>query len=201
MLQIRLAQMTDAAEIQAIYAPSVEHSPISFELAPPSAEEMAARIAKTIKQHPWLVCTDGSAICGYAYASEHRERKAYQWATTVSVYIDQAWQRHSLGRALYTALFGVLAAQGYYAAYAGITLPNAGSVGLHEAMGFTSIGAYTQVGFKAGAWHDVGWWQRDIQPRQENPADPTPIGQIVGTPAWHAAIAAGEQIIAKTHER
>ncbi|MEZ0368470.1 MAG: N-acetyltransferase family protein, partial [Candidatus Sericytochromatia bacterium] len=64
-------------------------------------------------------------------------------------------------------------------AYAGIALPNPASVGLHEAMGFTPVGVYHQVGYKFGAWHDVGWWQLELQPRPAEPAPPQRFGDWV----------------------
>lgn len=60
-------------------------------------------------------------------------------------------RRQGLGRRLYRALFAVLRAQGLVTAHAGIALPNAPSVGLHEALGFAPVGVYRGVGFKAGA--------------------------------------------------
>ena len=75
----------------------------------------------------------------------------------MSAYIHQAAHRCGVGRALYTALFEILRLQGYVNAYAAITLPNAASVGLHEALGFTRIGVFNRIGFKFGRWHDVVW--------------------------------------------
>jgi phosphinothricin acetyltransferase len=102
---------------------------------------------------------DGQVI-GYAYGSPHRERAAYASSCDVAVYVDPAHARQGLGRALYAALFPLLSARGAHAAFAGIALPNAASVGLHEAMGFTPVGIYREVGWKLGGWRDVGWWQR-----------------------------------------
>jgi phosphinothricin acetyltransferase len=67
-----------------------------------------------------------------------------------------------VGRALYMELLGSLAHQGFHSAFAGITLPNDKSVGLHEAMGFVHLGTYGEVGFKHGAWWDVGYWRRSL---------------------------------------
>jgi phosphinothricin acetyltransferase len=99
---------------------------------------------------------------GYAYASRHRERAAYQWSVDTTVYVRQGRQRRGVGRALYTALLGVLPLQGYVNAYAGVTLPNPASVGLHTAMGFQPVGTYRRVGWKLGRWHDVAWFQRPL---------------------------------------
>ncbi len=49
-------------------------------------------------------------------------------------------------------------------ACAGITLPNEASVGLHESLGFLPVGVYREIGWKQGAWRDVGWWQLELSP-------------------------------------
>ena len=128
---------------------------------------MRGRLAKVLEPYPWLVCEDGGEVLGYVYATQHRERAAYRWSVDTSVYVRQGRQRRGVGRALYTSLLAVLPLQGYVNAYAGATLPNPASVGLHEAMGFQPVGVYRQVGFKYGAWHDVAWFQRPLQPRRD----------------------------------
>ena len=178
---IRLAQPADAAVMQAIYAPIVATTPISFELVPPTIEEMRQRLAKIQQQFPWLVRVVDDVVIGYAYASAHRERAAYQWAADVSVYVHDQWRGQGTGRTLYRALFALLRAQGYLHVYAGIALPNAGSVALHEKMGMVPVGSYRQVGFKLGAWHDVGWWQGQLGPLPPAPTSPTPIGALMVT--------------------
>ena len=104
------------------------------------------------------------AIVGYAYASAHHERAAYRWSVSTAIYVSRDHHRRGAGRALYTTLFALLRALGYRQATAGITLPNPASVGLHEAFGFAPVGVYRQIGYKMGEWHDVGWYQAEIQP-------------------------------------
>src|SRR5947209_2268272 len=133
---LRLARPDDAAGVRAIYGPFCD-TPGPFEATPPSIDEVRQRIVKTLDRFPWLIADDDNSILGYAYARPFRDRVAYQWSTEVSVYVDPARHRGGVGRALYTALFRVLVLQGYANAYAGITLPSAASVGLHEAMGCT----------------------------------------------------------------
>jgi phosphinothricin acetyltransferase len=93
----------------------------------------------------------------------------------VTVYLDPAYHRRGIGRALYERLFELLREQGLHIACAGVTLPNAASVGLHEALGFEPVGIYRRVGYKHGAWRDVGWWQLDLKPPTDRPpAEPRP---------------------------
>jgi len=150
----------DAGECARIYAPFVSDGWVSFELEPPAADEMARRIGAYGATHAWLVAEIDGAVAGYAYGSPHRERAAYASSCDVAVYVDPACVSRGIGRALYRELLPLLAGKGFHGAFAGIALPNPASVGLHEAMGFTPVGIYREVGWKFGGWRDVGWWQR-----------------------------------------
>ena len=166
----------DAAACAAIYAPFVLSSPTSFEELAPDASEMANRIARLTSTHPWLVAELDGGPVGYAYACSHRSRSAYRWATDVSVYVAERNQRQGVGRRLYEELLGRLRGQGFRVACAGITLPNEASIALHERLGFVAVGVYRNIGWKAGGWHDVGWWQLDLSPEMGEPAEPSPPG-------------------------
>ena len=190
-MHIRMAETGDAADIAAIYRPYVTDAVTSFEIDPPAAAEMAGRIQSVLTLAPWLVCEGaGGELQGYAYASRHHERAAYRWSVDVAVYIGAAHHRRGVGRALYQALFELLRLQGFYVAHAGITLPNPGSVGLHESLGFRPIGVYPAVGWKSGAWHDVGWWRLPLLELVPTPAPPLALAQAQDLPAWPAAFRA-----------
>jgi phosphinothricin acetyltransferase len=188
---IRMARAGDAASIAAIYEPYVSSSPITFEEEPPTAEEMARRVADTLTVAPWLVSEQHGEILAYAYAAPHRQRAAYRWSVDASVYVRGDQQRRGLGRALYTSLFALLRLQGFYRVHAGVTLPNEGSVALHESFGFLPVGVYRQVGFKQGAWHDVGWWQLALRDDAGAPTPPLTPAQAGSTTGWAAALASG----------
>ena len=174
---LRPATLADAAAVAAVYAPYVRDTVISFESVPPDEAEMGARIARTLPRFPWLVVED-ARVRGFAYAGAHRERTAYRWSVDVSVYVDLGARRTGLGRQLYGALLGLLGEQGYAQAFAGITLPNPASVGLHEALGFRPVGVFRDVGHKFGSWHDVGWWQRPLRAPADPPAEPVAFGAL-----------------------
>ena len=169
---IRDATAQDAAACAAIYAPYVTDTAISFEETPPTTAEMAGRIAAAARTHAWLVLTDGGEVVGFAYGGPFHSRPAYQWACEVSVYVARDRRRTGAGRALYTALLDRLARRGYRRALAAMTLPNESSVALHKAMGFEPVGTLRRVGWKHGAWHDVAWVQRDLDPAGLGPDDP-----------------------------
>ncbi len=157
---IRPAASADAARCAEIYAPYVIDNWVSFECDPPDAAEMARRIEDFGASHGWLVAEVEGKIAGYAYGSPHRTREAYATSADVTVYVDPAFARAGIGRQLYDALFPILKNHNIHAIFAGIALPNDASTGLHEAMGFTPVGIYREVGWKMGGWRDVGWWQR-----------------------------------------
>lgn len=188
---IRLARPADSAILADIYRPAVTESAISFELEPPDGVEMQRRVAQVMARTPWLVCERDGLLLGYAYASRHRERPAYQWSVDVSAYVSSDARRMGVGRALYTSLLAVLVVQGFRNAYAGVTLPNAASVGLHTGMGFTPVGVYREVGYKNGAWHDVAWFERALAAHDREPRAPRLLGECAGGAEFDAALRAG----------
>lgn len=169
-IAVRPATPDDAEAIAAIYRPSVE-GVISFEETPPDAAEMARRMAETAARYPYFVAVLDGRVAGYAYAGAFRARAAYRWAVETTVYVDEATQRRGVGRTLLEALLAELEARGFVTALAIIALPNAGSVALHEALGFGAIGVERGVGWKHGRWHDVGVWQRELARPPDRPSD------------------------------
>ncbi len=173
-VEYRIAGVDDAAAIADIYAPYVRDTIISFETEAPDAHEIAQRMrTSSVEHYPWLAASSGGRLVGYAYACENRSRAC------VSVErrrgdLSRCRRRSAVASdaALYQRMFELLRAQGYVNAFAGISLPNAASVGLHEAMGFALIGIYRHVGYKLGAWRDVGWWQLALREPPEHPPEP-----------------------------
>ncbi len=165
----------DAASCVAIYAPHVEAGATSFEEEPPDVSQFGERIASVLLTYPWLVAERDGEVVGFAYACPHRARPAYRWAVEVSVYVAAAEHGRGHGRALYTELMDRLREQRFQIACAGITLPNEASVALHESVGFAPVGVYRRIGWKDGAWRDVGWWQLELAPAGEGrPPEPRP---------------------------
>jgi phosphinothricin acetyltransferase len=168
---VRDASELDGEACATIYAPYVTDTAITFEIDPPLAAEMSARIASAVRTHAWVVLEDGRRVVGYAYGGPYKSRPAYRWSCEVSVYLERGRRRTGGGRALYDALFLRLAERGFRTAVAGMTLPNDGSVGLHHAMGFEPVGTFRRIGWKHSAWHDVAWAQMTIATGQDPPAD------------------------------
>jgi phosphinothricin acetyltransferase len=185
----RLATVEDAPAIGAIYRPVVEGTAISFETTAPGDDEIRRRIVETLAMLPWLVLERDGRIVGFAYASRHRTRPAYQWSVDTSVYVADGYRSLGIGRGLYEALFSVLAAQGFVNAFAGIALPNPASVAFHERLGFDPVGVYRNVGYKIGAWRDVGWWQRPLGALPDAPSPPESVQALAQRPEWPAILA------------
>lgn len=193
-VELRIATPADASGILSIYGPYCDSTQVSFEIVAPNESEMRARIERILDKYPWLVGEIDGEVAGYVYATQHRERAGYRWAVDVAVYVARAHQRSGLGRALYSALFAILREQGYRKAIAGVTLPNAGSVGLHESVGFRPAGIFSKIGYKLGDWLDVGWWQLDLQPAVGNPPEPVDFRIIRDREAVKTALRAGGKL-------
>ena len=159
---IRDATGSDAEQILQIYEPFVLETAVSFEMNPPSLAAMKRRIKAASLHWPWLVQLEDQQICGYAYARPFRDREAYQFTAETTVYVRQGSQRRGIGFRLMSELMSRLKANDFHRVVAGITLPNTGSVALHERLGFKSAGTFPEVGRKFDKWHDVGFWTLDL---------------------------------------
>lgn len=188
---IRLASSADAAAISEIYLPIVRDTHISFEQIAPNSGEIAARIETTLAQYPWLVCELSGRLAGYAYASAFRARAAYQWTAETTVYVHADFQRRGVARALYSSLLAILRGQGFCTAVGVIALPNEGSIRAHEALGFEYVGVFKNVGYKAGAWRDTGWWQLELRPAPSQPLSPRPIRELAANENFLALLQSG----------
>lgn len=166
---LRAATVADADKMLAIYSPYVTDTTVSSEYEPPSLEEFSDRIKTYGEKLPWLVCIIENEVVGYGYAAPHRKRAAYQWSVETSIYVAEKWQRHGVAAAIYSALFEILYAQGYYSIFVGITSPNEKSVAFHTAMGFEHSGSYHKSMYKFGQWRDVSWMSKTLRPHIGQP--------------------------------
>ncbi|MEM7039499.1 MAG: N-acetyltransferase family protein [Bacteroidota bacterium] len=190
-ISIRLAGPAHIPAMLEIYRPFIESTPVSFEDAVPSMEDFAMRIERFQRRHPCLVCLDDDTVAGYAYASPHRARAAYQWAAEVSVYVAETHRKHGVASALYTTLLALLEAQNVSQALAGMTLPNPASEAFHASFGFERFAVYARIGYKFGQWHDVAWMQKYL--RDDPDANPLSLrmpGELTAE-EWESALSAG----------
>ena len=166
-LSIRAATLTDIPAITRIYAHGVEFGTSSFELTPPDEPEMARRMSElTGKGFPYLAADVDGALAGFAYAGLYRTRPAYRFTLEDSVYVAPDRQGRGVGRALLTALIDAAQTRGFRQMIAVIgDSPNqAGSIRLHEALGFRRAGILQDVGFKHDRWRDTLLMQRALGP-------------------------------------
>lgn len=162
-MEIRDASASDAAAIAAIYNHYVLHTVVSMEDEAVSDGTMAQRIADVQQAAlPWLVLHDGGAVAGYAYATKWRARPGYRYSVESSVYLAAPHHGRGHGERLYRVLLERLRGGGYRQVIGGIALPNPGSIGLHEKLGFEQVATFRHVGTKFGRWLDVGYWQKDL---------------------------------------
>jgi phosphinothricin acetyltransferase len=192
---LRLATETDAAAVRRIYEPYVDDTAITFELEPPSTDEIRDRIRETLTDYPWLVCEVDGDVVGYAYGGPVRKREAYQWSVESSVYVDSTAHRNGVARGLYESLLELLELQGYTTVYAVATLPNPPSVAFHESFGFEQDAAFEKMGYKHGEWHDVGWWSLTLRDHPSDPDPPLSLSAAREEERWADAVTTGEPSI------
>lgn len=169
---LRAAVDTDAAAIASLYNHYINGTTITFEETPVSSDEIAARMQHVRQLNlPWFVAEidrSGSLrrVIGWSYATWFRERVSYRYTVETAVYLDPAFLGHGYGKLLYRHLIEDLRTRNLHRAIGGIALPNPASVRLHEQLGFTHVGTFTEVGFKFNQWIDVGFWKLDLVRRK-----------------------------------
>ena len=171
-LILRPSTPADLPAISAIYAEAVMHGTGTFELEPPDEAEMARRRDDVLaKGLPWLVAERGGQVLGYAYANTFRPRKAYRFCLEDSIYLHPDARGQGLGRLLLTELIGRCEAAGARQMLAVIgDAANAGSIGVHAALGFQHTGVLKASGWKFGRWLDVVLMQRALGAGDTQPA-------------------------------
>jgi len=164
-LEIRPARQYDLPAIAGIYAESVLTGVATYELVPPSLDEMASRFAtNTGNGYPWLVGEADGRIAGYAYASAFRTRPAYRWLVEDSIYLAADMRGVGLGRMMLARLVDDCERLGFRQMVAVIGGAHPASIGVHRALGFEPCGRITASGFKFGRWLDTAFMQRALGP-------------------------------------
>ena len=184
-ITIRIARESDKEELLAIYAPYVSETAITFEYTVPTIEEFRDRIRKTLAKYPYLVAVQDAEILGYAYASEFKNRAAYDWAVETTIYVKQDSRKSGVGKKLYQALEEVLKQQHICNLYACIAYPNPGSIGFHERLGYQTIGHFSKCGYKFETWYDMIWMEKMIAEHDLHPEPFKPITELRG---WDARL-------------
>ena len=161
---LRPATAADARAIAAIYGHHVLHGYGTFEEVPPDEAEIAGRIAAVLDLAlPYLVAEAEGAVIGFAYASPYRTRASYRYTIEDSVYIHPDHQGRGVGKALVARVIAECEALGFRQMVAVIgDSDNAGSIGLHRALGFQPCGVGRAFGHKHGRWVDIVWMQRAL---------------------------------------
>ena len=185
----------DASRILAVYAPYIGRTAITFETEVPDGAAFAARIAGIARDFPYLLLEIDGELAGYAYAHRQAERAAYQWNAELSIYLAEGFVHRGLGGPLYALLMRLLGMQGYVNLYACITVSNAGSIALHERMGFARVGEFPASGYKLGQWHGVVWLCRRLG--DGAPGAVCPVGALDAEAVRAAVLQAENEISAR----
>ncbi|MDQ7745515.1 GNAT family N-acetyltransferase [Hydrogenophaga pseudoflava] len=170
---IRPSTEHDLPAITRIYAHHVLHGTGTFETTPPTLEEMTARRADVLsKGLPWLVVEEAGEVLGYAYGNWFKPRPAYRFSVEDSIYLAPEAAGKGLGRALLAELLATLERGGIRKVMAVIgDSGNAGSIGVHKALGFEQVGIVQACGWKFGRWLDIVMMQRAIGEGDRTPPE------------------------------
>lgn len=160
-MQFRELERRDLAGILAMNNAEIADGVAHFGTQKQTFHELEAMFDGRDRRHPWLVARDGDVV-GYALASEWKSHGAYRWTAELGVYVRPSHHRKGIARILVTELIRQLEDNRVRTLIAGIALPNDASIRLFEGLNFTAAGTLPAVGFKAGTWHDVGYWTRHI---------------------------------------
>ena len=154
---IRPSTEQDIPAITAIYGEHVLHGTGTFEIAPPTEADMMTRRADVLaKSLPYLVVEAAGQVLGFAYCNWFKPRPAYRFSAEDSIYMAPNAHRQGLGRALLAELSVQAERAGVRKLIAVIgDSANAGSVGLHQALGFTHVGTIAACGWKFERWLDI----------------------------------------------
>lgn len=163
--QIRPPKASDLAPLTELYNHYILNTSITFDIEPYTLEQRRDRWWCHYEhqgRHRLLVAEQDHEIVGYATSSQFRTKAAYDTSVETSIYLSPQVQGQGLGTQLYQALFQALADEDVHRAYAGITLPNAASIALHQKFGFSTVGRYQEVGRKFEQYWDVEWFEKKL---------------------------------------
>lgn len=188
MFVIRQVEKRDAGQLSRIYRHYVLKTAVSFDYDPPSEEEFAEKIVRTLKRYPFLVAVNGEEILGYAYAAPFKERAAYDRCVETTIYLQQEHRRSGVGRALYTALEGELKKQGVLNLEACIAVTDRiedeflsnDSRLFHEKTGYRTVALFKKCGWKFDRWYDMIWMEKVLGAHEKMPAPFVPYGELCG---------------------
>lgn len=159
---IRVAEKEDAFAVREIYAPYVKKTIVTFDYEVPTVKEMEEKILTTLKRYPFLVAVIDDQVVGYAYASTFKNRRAYDWACELSIYVDENKGHQGIGKELYKKLFEYLKKMNIKGVYACLGYPNEASEMFHRSFGFQTIGHFSSCGYKFDQWIDMIWMEKHI---------------------------------------
>lgn len=194
-IKIKLAEEKDYAGMLGIYGPYITGTSITFETILPSLIEFETRIRKIQQKYPCLICEIDGAIAGYTYASQYKERAAYDWSVELAAYVHPSYQGQRVGRGLCGALLEVLRLQGYFNAYACVAMPNAKSEGMIRSFGFKEIGTFEKVGNKFGLWHDIKWFWLSLMEHVSSPEAPKGIWEVADSDEFRGICEKAEALL------
>lgn len=175
---VRQATSKDAKRLIEIYRPYVLNTGISFEYVVPTLADFTSRIVSTLERYPYYVAEVNGLVVGYGYTSAFKSRIAYQWSAEISIYVDEKYRGHGIGKLLYGKLEEISKLQNITNLNACITGDNNESIAFHERCGYRKVAFFNKCGYKLGKWYDIVWMEKIIQEHKDKPENFIPFVEI-----------------------
>jgi phosphinothricin acetyltransferase len=163
-MRIEDATDDDLPAVVAIYNDVIRTSTAIYREEPATlVERRAWNETRKTNGYPLLVArTDDTPVAGFATFGDFRAWPGYRFTVEHSVHVAESHRGRGLGTALMHELIGRGAALGKHVMVAGIDADNAGSIRMHERLGFEQAGHLKQVGWKFDRWLDLVFMQRRL---------------------------------------
>jgi phosphinothricin acetyltransferase len=161
-MDVRPGEKRDLEQVNEIYNHYVLTSPCTFDIDPITMEQRRGWFEAFGGRNRFIAATEADDVLGWAHSGPFRDRRAYETSVATTVYVHQDHHGKGVGSALYRALFVAIAEEDVHRAYAGITVPNAGSFALHQTFGFKQVAYFTEQGRKFGTYWDVAWFEKEL---------------------------------------
>lgn len=144
-----------------IFNEAILTSTALYDYKPRPRESMAGWFeAKRAGGYPVIGLEDETGVLtAFGSYGAFRAWPAYKYSVEHSIYVQQHRRGQGLGRVVLSELIGAARRDDRHAMIGGIDAANAGSIALHESLGFRRVGTLPQVGFKFGRWLDLSFYQ------------------------------------------
>jgi len=154
-LQVRPAEVRDAAEVARIYLQATQDNLATFENFLVTPQERERWVKEHTEDYPLLVAELGGRILGWASLSPYHVRPRIDGIAELLIYIDRDYRRHGVGRELMRAIQSLARARGHFKLIGRFLAHNDAGRTLCRMTGWREVGVHQKHTPLEGRWYDV----------------------------------------------